>query len=415
MSASVPVYTLNRAYSAIKFLDQKHLLNAMGKTVMPTIPLVGAGIVGYQTMHASPSDRSTTLLRQSATLATTVLATLWATRRYILKPQDMKDALKAVSESAAEMLATIPPEQGDLRQFIHKASRTVLRPAEIHKLRLAFLNYAQHDKQAANALFEKIIPTPEGNTGKQMLGDIKDLSMMGLFPVVGGVAGGMLGDALVGKTSRKRVKNQVEEGAFQYLANIVLCNIGAACMLGILEMSSKKLAVKRLPRMVAMTLGIVSFGIVGGSAIANFIGKNFITPVIQKGPLKAAQDLHHDIKRRGLKTMTDNLYQERKPEFLDAILHIDDFMVAGQLAGLEWLGRALPFLYGISALRSSAGYRNGESPAAITPRSPMATEADPFSNRAEKMSAETTMAAPDPSPGLAPPPYPPRFPVLSSI
>lgn len=61
------------------------------------------------------------------------------------------------------------------------------------------------------------------------------MSVFGLIPVLGGIAGGIAGDRLTCDDYRDKIPNKIKEGAYQYLANIFLCNIGAGAALGILE------------------------------------------------------------------------------------------------------------------------------------------------------------------------------------
>ncbi|MGE0200268.1 MAG: hypothetical protein AB7P76_04795 [Candidatus Melainabacteria bacterium] len=366
---SIPPANLSRAYSALKVLDQPRLLQKLSRLTLPAIPVAGAAVVAAQTLAADPADRKKTLLRQGTTVGVTALASAFAARRFLMKPQELEAGLKAVQHEARQLLSRLAdqPDTHVLQGLVRKAADQVLKPGDIHELRTGLLNHLKGDKARAEALFEKLVPTPAGETGRAMLTDIKNLSLMGLFPVLGGVAGGALGNIVSGEPWRKKLKNQAQEGAFQYLANIVLCNFGAAAALGALELTSKNLAAQRMPRLIAMTAGIVGMGIVGGSAIANVIGNNLISPLIQQGPAGALKQLKTTLQTDGLRGLTKNLYQERHPEPLDAALHADDMMVAGQLAGLQWMGSILPLLYGVSALRSAAGYRNGHPDAGDIP------------------------------------------------
>lgn len=67
---------------------------------------------------------------------------------------------------------------------------------------------------------------------------------MGLIPVTGGVAGGIVADRVVNRGEsadlrKKRTANKVKEGLYQYLANIFLCNVGAGSALFISERLEK--------------------------------------------------------------------------------------------------------------------------------------------------------------------------------
>ena len=87
--------------------------------------------------------------------------------------------------------------------------------------------------------------------------------------------------------------------------------------------------------------GITATGIIGGSAIANYLSKKFVNPLFAQK-----------------KDRKEGLYSERKPEPLDVALHADDIATAGVLSGFKWIEPALPVMYFISGYRAGIGYRN---------------------------------------------------------
>lgn len=91
-----------------------------------------------------------------------------------------------------------------------------------------------------------------------------------------------------------------------------------------------------------MTAGIALTGVVGGSAIANFISSKLINPFFNK------------------ETNDKSLFSERKPEAIDVGLHADDIATVAVMSGLKWIEPALPIMYSISGYRAGIGYRNGE-------------------------------------------------------
>ena len=118
------------------------------------------------------------------------------------------------------------------------------------------------------------------------------------------------------------------------LANIFLCNIGAGAALGALEKMNIK---SKTARCIGMVSGIILTGIVGGSAMANYIGKKIINPMMGK-----------------------NNTEKRTPELLDIGLHADDIATVSLLSGLKWIEPSLPILYSVSGYRAGIGYRNHE-------------------------------------------------------
>ena len=102
----------------------------------------------------------------------------------------------------------------------------------------------------------------------------------------------------------------------------------------------EKIGVKgKASRAFGMVCGIFTTGIIGGSAIANYIGNKFINPIF------------------GDKSKKD-LYSERRPEALDIGLHVDDIATVAVMSGLKWIEPALPIMYAISGFRAGIGYRN---------------------------------------------------------
>ncbi len=200
------------------------------------------------------------------------------------------------------------------------------------------------DNKNGKNFLNKLIPNPENINSKHLFGELKRLSVFGLVPVVGGIAGGIIADKLTEKDWKDRIPNKIKEGSYQYFANIFLCNIGAG--LALLAMEKAKIQSK-VPRAVGMIGGIVAVGILGGSAIANLIGKNLIDPLFKHG--------HHGHRHR------HDLYDERIPEALDVGLHLDDMSTVAVLSGLKWIEPALPVMYAISGYRAGIGYRNGAS------------------------------------------------------
>ena len=99
-----------------------------------------------------------------------------------------------------------------------------------------------------------------------------------------------------------------------------------------------------------MMTGVLGVGLVAGSAIANFIGKNYINPLFDK---------NKKVEHKSFKEMVKNLNSERHPEALDVSLHLDDVASVGFVSGLKWIGPVLPMLYSVSAYRAGIGYRNG--------------------------------------------------------
>ena len=125
--------------------------------------------------------------------------------------------------------------------------------------------------------------------------------------------------------------DKINEGIYQYLANIFMCNIGAGMALSILENLN---ITSKSARAIGMVSGIFLTGVLGGSKIANLISQKIIAPI------------------------TKSAKKERKPEALDVCLHTDDIATVSLLSGLKWIEPALPILYSVSGYKAGIGYRN---------------------------------------------------------
>lgn len=132
---------------------------------------------------------------------------------------------------------------------------------------------------------------------------------------------------MTGENCRRRLKNQAQEASFQYLANIVLCNIGAGAALSALERTP--LRHHRGARLGALIGGITAVGVLGGSAIANFIGKNLLGPMLEEGPIGGLRATVGRVRTEGVASLWRGLNDQRHIEATDVALHADDFAVAG--------------------------------------------------------------------------------------
>jgi len=221
--------------------------------------------------------------------------------------------------------------------ILEKAKTEILSLSDTKKL---YEHLGEDEK--GKAFLNKLIPSPEDIDSNHIFkDDLKRLSILGIFPVAGGIAGGILGDGLTDKNWKDKIPDKIKEGSYQYLANICLCNVGAGLALLVLEKVHRK---SKPERVIGMVSGIILAGVVFGSAIANGIGKFLIDPLFGNK-----------------KTKGEDLFAERKPEALDMGLHVDDLATVALLSGLKWIEPALPILYSVSGYRAGIGYRNVET------------------------------------------------------
>ncbi len=356
-----------------KYVDQPLVVSKCSKAI-PAVLCGGAALYGFKEVKNSKEDKKKATIKTLCVLTGTVGTALLATRgckgiekipqlfkkisvknnNFGDKTQKMHKLLekifkgfeglspkydsKEIIKSNTQAISRFLKENkvsSEIQEILEEGKSKILNPKKIKQL---FSELSTNPK--GKALLEDLIPDPEPATSKKILSEIGRLSLLGLVPVLGGISGGIIGDRITEKDWKQRIPNKIKEGSYQYLANIALCNVGAGAALGIMEkMHVKSKSVKA----AGMVAGILAIGVIGGSAIANIIGKKFIDPLL------------------GIKhTKEDNIYDERKPEAIDVGLHVDDIATVSVMSGLRWIEPALPILYSISGYRAGIGYRNGE-------------------------------------------------------
>lgn len=334
-----------------KFLDQPKLINNFKKAV-PAILLAGGGIYGVKHVLEDPPEfRKNEAKRTAIVLAATIASALVAPKitEKIIKSEahhhhhhHSHGHCHGHSHTPAELIDKFVKKTEDLSSeaitILTKAKKEVLAPGDIKKL------FEEVEPMKGGKEFlsgeHGLIPDPEEIDFNHILKeDIPKYSVLGLIPVIGGMAGGIIGDKLTTPYWKDKIADKVKEGSYQYLANIFLCNVGAGAALYALEKAGVK---NKAARAAGMVGGIMLTGVVFGSAVANFIGEKIINPLI------------------GAKHNSKPLYSERVPEALDIGLHVDDIATVAALSGLKWIVPALPILYSVSGYRTGIGYRNKE-------------------------------------------------------
>lgn len=310
-----------------KYLDQPILTAKVNKYV-PLGLSIGAVSILANKVHKSSDkdDKRMNLIKDALILASTALSAISAP--YIaskLTGRKMPFKLSVVEEQNKKLvdnfIKTNP--NTDLKEILEKSKNKLLSLKDISLL-------FNKEKDFAN----KLIPPPDNIQAKDIFKEIGYLSIYGAVPVVGGILGGIVADRVTKEKWQERIPDKLNEGLYQYLANIFMCNIGAGAALGILEKMNIK---SKTARCVGMIGGIILTGVIGGSKIANFIANKVVNPVICKNK---------------------NIKEQRTPELLDISLHADDIATVSLLSGLKWIEPALPLLYSISGYRAGIGYRN---------------------------------------------------------
>ncbi len=310
-----------------KYLDQP-ILTAKVNRYVPLALSVGAASILANKVRKTPNneDKKKNAIKNTVILGSTALSAISAP--YIaskLTGRKMPFKLSAVKEQNKKLVDSFikTNPNTDLKNVLEKSKSKLLSLKDIFTL-------FNKEKDFAN----KLIPPPDNIQAKDIFKEIGYLSIYGAVPVIGGILGGVAADKITEENWKKRVSNKVNEGMYQYLANIFMCNIGAGAALGILENMNIK---SKAARCIGMIGGIILTGVIGGSKIANYIANKVVNPVICK---------NKDIK------------EQRTPELLDISLHADDIATVSLLSGLKWIEPALPLLYSISGYRAGIGYRN---------------------------------------------------------
>ncbi len=321
-----------------KFLDQPILISKLNKA-MPAIMTVGAGAILANTAIDSFEKSQTQeekqknkkeIFKKGLIMAFSVASALIAPKiASKLVKREPIETFEKIANKNQELIENFLKDNNinvDVAAILNKAKNEVLSLSEIKKLASELSKNKNGEK-----FFNELIPDPENIKAKDIFSEIGYLSIYGAIPVVGGIMGGVVADVATKEDYKKTMPDKINEGIYQYLANIFMCNIGAGAALGLLEKMNIK---SKTARAVGMVSGIVLTGVLGGSKIANFISQKVISPITKSKP------------------------KERKPEALDLCLHTDDIATVSLLSGLKWIEPALPILYSVSGYKAGVGYRN---------------------------------------------------------
>ena len=320
-----------------KFLDQP-LLVAKFERKVPFVLAAGSALYGtHFVKKADENEKKNTAIRVAATLAFTVGSALLApkiTNKLFNQTTKSIREIKGNNKQLVDEFVRNNSLRPDTTKILEKTKDKVLNFKEVKTLQESI-----GKTEKGKTFLNKLIPEPENITSKEIFSEIGRLSILGLIPVLGGIAGGILGDRLVDSNWKSKIPNKIKEGTYQYLANIFLCNVGAGVALGIMEKANVK---SKSARALGMISGIAAMGIIGGSAIANAISNKVVNPLFGEKQKK-------------------DLYAERRPEAIDIGLHTDDIATIAVMSGLKWIEPALPIMYAISGYRAGIGYRNAKN------------------------------------------------------
>lgn len=350
----LPVSTIKNSAKVFgKYLDQPALVEKLYNAMPVVLTGTAAGYGIYDTVKAPKEERKKKAVKNASILGFTVASALLATRGLKIKGKQLFEGIIELPEKDADGIAQVlkKPLGEKAKKLVEKVNEEqVLKFNEVKELMNEFKN--KFSESEASKLMSKVIPDAESEAP---FADLLKLSWLGLIPVLGGIAGGVVGDKLTDDDWKKQFPDKVKEGTYQYLNNIALCNVGAG--LGALAMNTFDVKSKTA-RFAAMLTGVLGVGLAAGSAIANFVGKKVINPLFDKNN-PAVKNNNNNPQHKSLLETIKNLNSERHPEALDVSLHLDDVASVGFVSGLKWIGPILPVLYSVSAYRAGIGYRNG--------------------------------------------------------
>ena len=327
-----------------KYLDQPRLVKRFTDAVPVILVLGGAGYTLYSTNKAPQGEKRKEFIKNGSVLTGTIASAFVAPKIASLIVKGHHHHSHFMKAEKIDKFIENNHVSGTVKEILNLAKEKILKPSKIKILFEELGNRPEAKKFLSGD--HGLIPDPENIDSKHIFGEIGRLSILGLIPVLGGISGGIIGDKITEKDWKQRIPNKIKEGTYQYLANIFLCNIGAGGALLALEKAKIQ---SKAARAFGMIGGILLTGLIGGSAIANFIGKKVVDPMFKH---------NHHINQESHKR--EKLYDERKPELLDVSLHVDDIATVAVLSGLKWIEPALPILYSISGYRAGIGYRNNE-------------------------------------------------------
>jgi len=322
-----------------KCIDQPIFLSKIEKKMPHIIAGTAAGFWAIDSFaHRKDSDNKKKMAKSAIILSSIATASIIMAKGLKLGGKVLiprlsnftveKDIIKRQSEAVDKFVS----QTGINSATLEKSKNKFLKPKEVEEI------FSLPESKEKDVLVGVLFPKSENMTSKEIFSEIGRLSLMGAIPVLTGIGSGVLADKVT--NDKSNVVDKIKEGFYQYFSNIFLCNVGAGVALLSMEQMSKKGIIKNLTpqkKMAGILTGIAGMGIIGGSAIANYLSSKIINPMFGQ---------------------KDSKVFERHPEPLDICLHADDIATTGLLSGLKWIEPALPLMYMVSGYRAGIGYRN---------------------------------------------------------
>ena len=265
--------------SIAKYIDQPYILLNLQKK-MPAFLTASAIAYGTCDTFKQPEGKKTKQAVKNTFIFSFIITSLLyggkmikvGGKQLIETTNAIKTVLKQ-KRAVREYLEKNKNIEEKAKHILKKAERKIITPAETD-----YLIKNLPDNKIREKLFETIFSENKSLTSKEIFDEIGRLSLLGFVPVAAGVAGGIAADRATKTATPKRTADKIKEGAYQFLANIFLCNVGAGAALFSIEALNRKGLIKNLTpakKMTAILSGITITGILGGSMIANYLCKKF--------------------------------------------------------------------------------------------------------------------------------------------
>lgn len=378
------------------YIDQASIVRKSGRPVNWMMITAASGLTGYHFWKAQPEEKKKVLTRDALVLGAAVGGTMFAAGglaafRQLVNPKFIpavaKDApflkkfilqgakpLHAEGEELAKhakaYLEKLSQPEGnkihsDLRQFLEEKLGKLKDDYTFSRDELGEIydNIKKYEPEKVSKIFTQLFSGNEGLVHEVQ--EAMEFFGIGLAGVLSGIGGGLLANKINGLKDPEKTPDMVKEGIFQFVANIGMCAVGAGSALALMSPEewapkiSEKLkkpaekvteffhesAGSKVYRFGGVLAGL-SVGILGGAHIANYVGRHYVNPVLDK--------------IQGKESKPPEAQEKRHIEGMDMVLHVDDIPTAAAIAGTAILGPWIMPFFPVSGYRAGIGYRNDE-------------------------------------------------------
>lgn len=378
------------------YIDQASIVQKSGRPVNWMMITAASGVTGYHAWKAQPEERKKVITRDALVLSAAVGGTMFAAgglaafrqlfnsgfvptvakdapvlKKFILQgAKPLHDEGEKLAEHAKEYLKKI---KGGDEDKIHSELQKFLEE-KIDKLKDDYTfsrdelgeiydNVKKYEPEKVSKIFTKLFSDDDG-LGAEVK-EAMEFFGIGLAGVLSGIGGGLLANKINELKDPEKTPDMVKEGIFQFVANIGMCAVGAGSALALMSPDewapkiSEKLrkpaekvteffhesAGSKVYRFGGVLAGL-SVGILGGAHIANYVGRHYVNPVLDK--------------IQGKESKPPEEQEKRHIEGMDMVLHVDDIPTAAAIAGTAILGPWIMPFFPVSGYRAGIGYRNDE-------------------------------------------------------